>query len=580
MSARTGRYRALPVLKGADASQAGCSSTAGREQTPHVQPGNALPHRQFKLASQPPFLRRDRENVTLLFGGLTQAHERLFKALLESRGFRVQVLPTPTLADYQTGRRYANNGFCNPLYFTGGSIINYLRTVEAEGMPRSEVCRRYVYVTSRSAGPCRLGLYEQEYRNLLANAGYTGFRVFAFSDTVSMRTGESEEGLPFDVHFYADLFSALMLGDILNDIANRTRPFERSEGSTDSAWEASIAYAEECLRERPPLSVWMERRLPRWLRGPVEVVGRLLTWPMDARLLRVILHARKQFRGVRIDPLRVRPAVKLIGEFWAQTTIGDGNFHAHRFLEQHGAEVVVEPVTVWMLYLLFEADQKLRLQLRKLRHNRGNGMASAMRFAFQALGLAGNALLLRTAEMFARLKYNLIRLCFNGVPDRLPGIFTFAALARNYYNPALLGGESHMEVGKTLYYTAIKRVHMVVSLKPFGCMPSGMSDGVQPLLRAHHPDTLFLSVETSGEGSTNAQSRMLMVLSTARERALREYANALQKTGRNSREVNVRIARLQERSNALSRLRVRGVYACRAASELLPFALRGTGKRS
>jgi predicted nucleotide-binding protein (sugar kinase/HSP70/actin superfamily) len=271
--------------------------------------------------------------------------------------------------------------------------------------------------------------------------------------------------------------------------------------------------------------------------------------------------------------------VKLIGEFWAQTTIGDGNFHAHRFLERHGAEVVVEPVTVWMLYLLFEADQKLRLRLQQLRHNRGRGPSAMAGVALQALGLTGQALLLRLAELFARLKYNLIRLCFNGIPDPLPGVYTFAALARNYYNPALLGGESHMEVGKTLYYTAIKRVHMVASLKPFGCMPSGMSDGVQPLLRAHHPDTLFLSIETSGEGSTNAQSRMLMVLSTARERALREYADALQKSERGGGDMPVRIARMQERAHALSRLRSRGVYACRAASELLPFAAHGTGIR-
>ncbi|MCZ7558098.1 MAG: activator of (R)-2-hydroxyglutaryl-CoA dehydratase [Bacteroidia bacterium] len=536
-------------------------------------PASARCHREVKSEHyrqplQTPFTRSERDHVTLLFGGLTFAHERLFKALLESRGFRVCVLPTPVLADYQTGRQYANNGFCNPLYFTGGSLIAYLRNKEREGLSREEICRSFVYVTSRSCGPCRLGLYEQEYRNILRNAGYSGLRVFAFSDTVSLRTGNSDEGLPFDVHFYTNLFSAVMLGDILNDLANRTRPFEREPGATDRAWEESIRFAEERLRNRPRLNVWMERRLPSWLRAPLEIIGRAVSWVMDARFFGVILHARRQFLGVRIDPFRVRPAVKLIGEFWAQTTLGDGNFRAHSFLERHGAEVVVEPVTTWVLYLLFEADQKLRLQKTQLRHNRGEGIRAGLRFVGRMLLLGTKSMLPRIAEMLVRAKYNTIRLLFRGVPDPLPDIYELARLAGEYYNPALLGGESHMEVGKTLYYTQRKRAHMIVSLKPFGCLPSGMSDGVQPLVRAHHPDTLYLSIETSGEGSTNAQSRMLMVLNTARERAERENDAARNSLRESHARASERIDNYSRDAHALLRLRARGVYACRAASEL------------
>jgi predicted nucleotide-binding protein (sugar kinase/HSP70/actin superfamily) len=548
-------------------------------------PASARSHREagnehYRQPLQTPFTRTEREHVTLLFGGLTFAHERLFKALLESRGFRVCVLPTPVLADYQTGRQYANNGFCNPLYFTGGSLIAWLRSKEREGMSREEICRSFVYVTSRSCGPCRLGLYEQEYRNILRNAGYSGLRVFAFSDTVSLRTGNSDEGLPFDVHFYTNLFSALMLGDILNDLANRTRPFEREPGDTDRAWEESIRFAEERLRDRPLLNVWMERWLPSWLRAPLEIIGRAVSWVMDARFLRVILHARRQFLRVRIDPFRVRPAVKLIGEFWAQTTLGDGNFRAHSFLERHGAEVVVEPVTTWVLYLLFEADQKLRLQKTQLRHNRGEGIRAGFRFVGRMLLLCAKAVLPRIAEMLVRAKYNTIRLLFRSVPDPLPDIYELARLAGEYYNPALLGGESHMEVGKTLYYTQRKRAHMIVSLKPFGCLPSGMSDGVQPLVRAHHPDTLYLSIETSGEGSTNAQSRMLMVLNTARERAERENDAALNSLRESHSCASERIEDYSRDAHALLRLRIRGAYACRSASELASLCHASPSDRS
>jgi predicted nucleotide-binding protein (sugar kinase/HSP70/actin superfamily) len=565
-------------LKGADSPEAGGyvpRFPAAGEKTV------SGPH--YRLAPRAPFTRRERDAVTVIFGGLTPAHERLFKALLESRGFRVAILPTPTLADYQVGRRYANNGFCNPLYFTGGSLINFLRCEEAAGLSRSDVCRRYVYITTRSAGPCRLGVYEQEYRNMLVNAGYASFRVFAFSDTLSMETESGDEGFPFDLHFYANLLSALMVGDTLNDLANRTRPYECRPGATDDAWEEAVRYAEKTLRTRPPLNAWMERRLPSWLRAPLTLVGRMLTWSMDLRLLRVILHARRRFRAVRVNPLRVCPAVKLIGEFWAQTTLGDGNFRAHSFLERHGAEIVVEPISVWVLYLLFEADQNRRLRLRQHFHNRGSGVKEWLRSARRVARSGMEAAVFRLAELLFRLKYNLIRGLFSFVPDRLPDIRDFGRLAKEYYNPFLAGGESHMEVGKTLYYTQTNRVHLILSLKPFGCLPSGMSDGVQPLVRAQHPETLFLSIETSGEGSTNAQSRMLMVLNTAEERARRELLQAqkaLQDSGKHAEAVRERFS---GGVSALRPCRFRRSYAARAAEELaalLPKNVNGKRSRS
>jgi predicted nucleotide-binding protein (sugar kinase/HSP70/actin superfamily) len=55
---------------------------------------------------------------------------------------------------------------------------------------------------------------------------------------------------------------------------------------------------------------------------------------------------------VEVDRLRVKPVVKVTGEFWAQTTESDGNFGMFAFLEREGAHVLVEPLGGWILYLL------------------------------------------------------------------------------------------------------------------------------------------------------------------------------------------------------------------------------------
>jgi hypothetical protein len=73
-------------------------------------------------------------------------------------------------------------------------------------------------------------------------------------------------------------------------------------------------------------------------------------------------------------------------------------------------------------------------------------------------------------------------------------------LAAPYYHSRLRGGEGHLEVGKNIYYHVHHLAHMVLSLKPFGCMPSTQSDAVQASARREFGDMIFLPVETSGEG--------------------------------------------------------------------------------
>ncbi len=61
------------------------------------------------------------------------------------------------------------------------------------------------------------------------------------------------------------------------------------------------------------------------------------------------MHQALQRMGeVEVDHTRLKPVVKIVGEFWAQLTEGDGNFHIFRFLEQEGAEVYVDSISGWI----------------------------------------------------------------------------------------------------------------------------------------------------------------------------------------------------------------------------------------
>ena len=71
---------------------------------------------------------------------------------------------------------------------------------------------------------------------------------------------------------------------------------------------------------------------------------------------------------------------------------------------------------------------------------------------------------------------------------------------------------------------------MVLSLKPFGCMPSTQSDGAQSAVVSNYKDMIYLPVETSGEGEINAHSRVQMALGEAKNKAKKEFAEALEQS--------------------------------------------------
>jgi len=69
---------------------------------------------------------------------------------------------------------------------------------------------------------------------------------------------------------------------------------------------------------------------------------------------------REILGAVEVDRLRVKPTVKVIGEFWAQLTEGDGNFNMFSFLESEGAHVVVDSIGNWVMYLMHQAKANAR----------------------------------------------------------------------------------------------------------------------------------------------------------------------------------------------------------------------------
>jgi hypothetical protein len=144
-----------------------------------------------------------------------------------------------------------------------------------------------------------------------------------------------------------------------------------------------------------------------------------------------------------------------------------------------------------------------------------------------------------------------------------------ADMADPFYNQFARGGEGHLEVGKNVYYTMNHLCHMVLALKPFGCMPSSQSDGVQSGVANHFKEMIFLPIETSGEGEINAHSRVQMALGEAKVKARMEFEQVLKSTGKRMDDFKEYVAEHPELRNVFYPVPHRHGYAGVAAQFVL-----------
>jgi predicted nucleotide-binding protein (sugar kinase/HSP70/actin superfamily) len=361
-----------------------------------------------------------------------------------------------------------------------------------------DINAKYFYLTAGACGPCRFGMYEMEYRKALRNAGFEGFRVVAVQQSAELVHELREVGFTFKRRYLPRFLNTMILGDIINNLYYKAKPYEVDAGCADRWRDQTLDLVCPAFREH-----------------------------------RSLVRAMKQVRS------------KIIGEFFSHLQEGDASYRLPAWLIEEGAEPVFEPLTNWLDYLLWGKIQYVRER--------------AFRGRVKALF---HISLIRVLKTTVRLNYAFFRHLMDGRSDRLARQNLLARLASPYYNIKLIGGEGHMEAGKHVYAVRKRQAHMIISIKPFSCMPSTQSDGVQTKIAADMGGSLFVSIDTTGDAEVNVKSRILMKLHEAKKRAESEFQSLLEKCPLNEGEQQ-NTSRL--RFHRLGRSRR---YICTAASVL------------
>ncbi|HRC55416.1 MAG TPA: 2-hydroxyglutaryl-CoA dehydratase [Kofleriaceae bacterium] len=469
------------------------------------------------------FTREQRDHTTILVSGLTMAHDLFIQAALRGIGYNVMAMDTPDNDALQFGREYGNRGQCNPTYFTVGNLVKYLDGLRERGMTKDEIVKNHVFITAGACGPCRFGTYVTEYRKALRDSGFDGFRVLLFQQTGGLKqaTGDGV-GLEMNPTFFWGIVRAVLIGDALNALGYRIRPYEVEAGATDRALEQSKQLISGAFENNTSLPLAM-------------------------------LKVRRLLGAVKVDRLKIKPRVGIIGEFWAMTTEGDGNYGLQRFLEAEGAEPDIQIVTAWLLYMIWQGrfDTAQRASLRGADATKDEG---GSKFSLKNVDVRKRMASLWAAENVLRGMFHTIAKSMGLNDYHLPDMNEIAQVSHTFYDNNLRGGEGHMEVGKLIQNVAYSKVNMTLSVKPFGCMPSSsVSDGVQSLITELYPQAIFLPIETNGDGAVNVYSRVQMQLFKAKQAAQKEVDKALTDVGMTMEEVRAYLVKHPSLTSAFHR---------------------------
>ena len=464
------------------------------------------------------FTREQREHTTLLFAGLTIAQDRFIEAALKGLGYKVKALDCPDNKALNFGKEFGNRGQCNPTYFTVGNLLKYLHYLRDEkGLSKDDIVKNYLFVTAGSCGPCRFGTYVTEYRKALRDADFEGFRVLLFQQQGGLNQVAGDNcGLLLNKSFFIKVITADIVGDILNVLGYRIRPFELEKGMTDFVLKRCQDDICKALAE-------------------------------NRSVIMALYRCRKELEKIRIDRTQPKPRVAIIGEFWAMTTEGDGNYKLQKFLESEGAEVDIQTVTAWILYTIWGGIYDIR------RRENLKGMDSDS-LGLQGINSRNLSIKLWCADKAIRIVFQFFARIIGLKDFHLPDMDELAKISHRFYDNHLRGGEGHMEVGKVMMNVIHNKVNMTVSVKPFGCMPSsGVSDGVQSLITELYPKTIFLPIETTGDGAVNVYSRIQMQLFKARQVVKQEIAQVCKEYNLDNEIIEQYLSRHPQMQGALHR---------------------------
>jgi predicted nucleotide-binding protein (sugar kinase/HSP70/actin superfamily) len=419
--------------------------------------------------------RFDVRGKRFLIPEMNPVNSHLLAGVFQSYGVTAEVMETYTGLDL--GKKHTSGKECFPCVVTLGDIL-YFMEKEKERLGDNFNPENYMYFMPEANGPCRFGMYNKYHRIILDSIpGLEKVKITALNSDDAY---DLEGLIPRDKmqEFRKAGYLSIVVGDILDRMLWRIRPYERSEGITDAF----------ILDARKRLSESFAKHSSR---------GNLTNIVLD---LEEIVKQGKELIDPSIPP---KPLIGVVGEIYVRTHV-KSNQDTIRVLETYGAEAVNASIGEWINYTTYEQARSAKIALRL--HLKTFQLSEMKKDLLKYLKYS---LTLFYQYMQQRKVYRMVRNYIDIIEDHKIG-----HLEKVYKKNDLFSFEVGTEACLSISSALVQARHGyngIVNIFPFTCMPSNLTASItKPLMAKLNVPYIDVSYDGSFQPGREAALRTFM----------------------------------------------------------------------
>ena len=360
------------------------------------------------------------------------------------RGFSVKALVMDTYEALDLGKEFTSGKECFPCQVTMGDILHHMKK-EQEKLGENFDPEEYIYFMPEAGGPCRFGMYNKYQRIVLDSfPELKELKIAALTaDDGYSLSGMIEKEQIRDFRKVAYL--SVIIGDILDRLLWKIRPYERREGKADEFIENAMKSMADCFETN----------------GPKKDFD-------------VILHALEEIikEGKEIiDPsIPSKPTVGIVGEIYLRTHV-QSNQDVIRVLERYGAEVVNASISEWINYVTYDRLREAKIGLvRNLKQFRIKKVKDHI------LNILNHGINLHYQQVRQEGVYKRVKSLIDLPGDHRVGHLEKILLKEDQFSFDV-GTEACLSIAGIMEYMK-EGYNGVVNVYPFTCMPSLITSAV------------------------------------------------------------------------------------------------------
>ncbi len=393
------------------------------------------------------------------------------------RGFGINAAVMETYEGLDLGKEFTSGKECFPCVVTLGDILLFMKR-ERERLGDQFDPENYLYFMPESNGPCRFGMYNKYHRIVLDS----------FPDLSKLRitslTAEDDYALDGMIpqeklqDFYKAGYLSVIIGDVLDRLLWRIRPYERNQGAADSFITQAMERMSESFAGHAGVKDYS---------------------PILTDLAHIIAEAREI-----IDPeIPRKPLIAVVGEIYVRSHL-KSNQDTIRTLENYGGEAINASIGEWINYITYD---QVRLARTALRLNIRKGSLNAASKALQKY--LKYRLKLLYQYMVQRKVYRLTNGHIDIMEDHKIGQLERALRNDNTFSFEV-GTEACLSISSALEH-AHGGYNGIVNIFPFTCMPSNLTSSIaKPLMAKLNVPYIDVSYDGSFQPGREAALRTFM----------------------------------------------------------------------